>query len=81
MFKIQIENLDLEVDHRDSGGYRSYELSCEGNTLEQCMETAYIAEIDQDGGELDTYPLDDSDGDVFFQAVYQIKRAIMKVSA
>jgi hypothetical protein len=49
---------DTGIEHRDSGPWRSYHLTAEGSTLEELLESAHIWEIDQDGGSLSDYPLD-----------------------
>lgn len=48
-------NTDLGIQYQDIPPWRSYEVSAEGNTLEELLDECYISEIDQDGGELNTY--------------------------
>lgn len=36
---------------KDDGNFRSYQLVTEGETLSELIESAWICEIDQDGGE------------------------------
>ena len=55
---------DVGVDYADCGQWRSYEIEGRGNTIEEFMEDVYISEIDQDGGELDTYALEDAPNEV-----------------
>jgi hypothetical protein len=58
-YKIDISE-DTGVFHEDTGPWRSYELEAYGNTVEEALESAYIYEIDQDGGELNLYGLEDA---------------------
>ena len=46
---------DIGLDYRDSGRWRSYELDTCGDTLDELRENATIAEVDQDGGEINCY--------------------------
>lgn len=52
-----IECTDLGVEYRDEGPWRSYELYTQGPSLYYLVMNAEIVEIDQDGGELNTYPM------------------------
>ena len=65
---MNIDNLPLEVDYRDSGQWRSYEVQSEGDTLEELLDNCHVFEIDQDGGELDDYPLNDASNEVWQEA-------------
>lgn len=64
MSKIQIDGYDLDVEWRDSGKWRSYELTTHGDTVQQAIDNAAISEVDQDGGEIDTYGFDDASNEV-----------------
>lgn len=55
---------DLGIDYQDAGPWRSYELVTYGDDKEQLLANATIAEIDQDGGELDCYELCEAISDV-----------------
>lgn len=55
---------DLGIEWRDAGPFRSFNLSAQGETLSEMLEDATISEIDQDGGELDCYGLEDAPKDV-----------------
>lgn len=65
---------DLNVDYRDSGRFRSYQLSAAGDSLEDLLEDITIAEVDQDGGELDCYGIEEASRDVQ-KAVYSFIEA------
>lgn len=62
--KYEIDCDDVGVDFADEGRWRSYALAARGNTLEELMKDATISEIDQDGGEIRCYGLDDASGPV-----------------
>lgn len=51
---------DLGIDYRDCGPWRCYMFASDGNTLEDLLDNASIAEVDQDGGEINCYGLDDA---------------------
>lgn len=51
---------DLGIDYADEGAWRSYEMTTHGDSLAELLENVTIAEIDQDGGELDCYGLGDA---------------------
>ncbi len=67
---------DLGVSYQDEGPWRSYQLTASGDTLEELLEDANIAEIDQDGGDLDFYPLEDASNEVEKQATKLIEELI-----
>lgn len=62
--KYQIDCQPMDVEFRDSGPWRSYELHAEGDTLDELIESAQVSEIDQDGGEICTTPLAHMGGEV-----------------
>ena len=68
---IHIDWVDIGVDYKDVPPGRNYELYTWGNSIEECIENASISEIDQDGGELDTY--------IFYDATNNVKAAVMKI--
>ena len=51
---------NLEIDFQDCGQWRSYHIYTQGDTLQELIEDATISEIDQDGGELDCYGIEDT---------------------
>jgi len=55
---------DLGIDYADCGAWRSYHLNTFGTTQEELRENATISEIDQDGGELNCYGLEEARNDV-----------------
>lgn len=70
--KIVIDQ-ELSIDFCDEGPWRSYLLITEGYDFDQLTAEAYISEIDQDGGELDSYSIDDAPSDVGECAIELIK--------
>lgn len=57
--KYNIEYADIGYDHRDSGPWRSKELSTAGDDLQELLNNVAVSSIDQDGGELDTVGYED----------------------
>jgi hypothetical protein len=55
---------DLDIEYRDNGPWRSYELQTHGDTRLELIENVTIAEVDQDGGELDCYGFDDASNEI-----------------
>jgi len=51
---------ELGIDYADCGPWRSYHLYAIGDTEREMREDASITEIDQDGGELNCYGLEDA---------------------
>lgn len=74
---IQI-NTDLGVDFADEGAWRSYDLSTHGSSLSELLENAAVSEIDQDGGELDTYELSDASNEIQDAADVLIAKALIE---
>jgi hypothetical protein len=74
---IRIEQ-DMDISYQDAGPWRSYHLDTYGNSVEELCENATIAEIDQDGGELDCYGYDDAWGEVQKRAREMITAAVSK---
>lgn len=71
-YKFNIDE-DLGIMYQDSGPWRSYQLTASGNTFEELLEDATISEVDQDGGELNCYGLDDADTEVERETIKLIK--------
>lgn len=61
---FNIDESDLGIDYQDSGQWRSYGIESSGETIEELFENATIYEIDQDGGEIDCYSMDDADVEI-----------------
>ena len=76
--QITIEVYDLEVDYQDAGPWRCYSFYSQGNTIEDLVINGVISEIDQDGGELDCYGLDDAPNDVIEAAIQLIAKEFNK---
>jgi hypothetical protein len=61
LYRYFIPDGDLGISYQDEGPWRSYEISdARGNTREEFLESLAISEVDQDGGELDTYGFADA---------------------
>lgn len=73
--KYQIDT-DLGIDYADCGPWRSYHLTTDGNTKAELIENATIAEVDQDGGELNDYGLKQCDREVEAAVHREINRAL-----
>lgn len=59
--KYYMEDDYLGVDYQDAGPWRSYHVSdAIGDSIKGVIEQLTVAEVDQDGGELDCYGFDDS---------------------
>lgn len=74
MTMVDIDDLELGISYQDAGPWRSYHLTAIGGTIEEAIEDASISEIDQDGGELCTYALEDAPEDVYKRSEEVIKR-------
>jgi len=63
---IPLYSIDTElgIDYRDCGPWRSYRFETSGDTLAELIDNGTIEEVDQDGGTLDCYSLQDSCGEV-----------------
>lgn len=55
---------NLEIDYRDVPPWRSFEVSARGNSVSEMLVDATISEIDQDGGEIRSYGLEDASNEV-----------------
>ena len=51
--KYSIEKT-LSYEQADEGGFRSYDFSADGNSLEELISSGAVHEVDQDGGEINT---------------------------
>lgn len=78
MKRVEIDGLNLDVDYRDIGQWRCYELFTSGNTLNECVDNATIYEIDQDGGEITNYDLGNAEDEVYEASLEEIKKALVK---
>lgn len=67
-YKYEIVIDDLGIDYQDEGPWRSYMLESYGDTIDEVFDNAQIAEIDQDGGELYDYSIEDAPMNVYNQA-------------
>jgi hypothetical protein len=77
-YKIDI-SADTGVFYQDAGPWRSYELEAYGDTVQEALDGAYIYEIDQDGGELNLYSLEDASSKLQQVARMMIDDAAKKV--
>lgn len=69
---------DLGVNWQDAGQWRCYQIYSIGDSLKELYEEATISEIDQDGGEIDTYGLNECDSEVYTAAIKQLNELVMK---
>lgn len=76
MSKIVIDDKDTGIDHADEGPWRGYHLTTEGTSLADLEANASITEVDQDGGDLNTYALGDARRDVYERGCQMIETAI-----
>lgn len=72
---------DTGYAHQDEGPWRSYEVVAEGNTLDELIADAHIFEIDQDGGNLNDYPLEETGGSLHDLAIDAIKLEIERLDS
>lgn len=70
---------DLETEFRDEGQWRSYSVYSDGYCLLDLIQNASITENDQDGGEIDTYGIDDAPLEVQVEAVEDIGKEYFKL--
>lgn len=80
MIKVNIDQEALSISYADSGRWRSFELSTSGTSFDDCSENGSISEIDQDGGEIRTYPLSEAYNGVIEAAEIVINRELNKGS-
>lgn len=62
---FNIDESDIGIEYQDAGPWRSYGLESSGETIEELFENATIYETDQDGGEIDSYSIDDAEVEVY----------------
>jgi hypothetical protein len=67
--KYSVVEEDIGVNYQDCGPWRSYGVDSFGNSLEELMENATVFEVDQDGGELNCYGIDDCPTQEVYNAV------------
>lgn len=75
---IYFQNTELPIDFRDCGPWRSYHMDASGSDEHALMQSALIAEVDQDGGEINCYSLEDAPNDVYNSACELIREALKK---
>lgn len=78
MSKVDFQYEDLGIDYRDLGPWRSYQITCSGDTLAECLATASIEEVDQDGGTLDCYDIEDVPNNEIYQAALDTINACLR---
>ena len=74
MKTVTISESDIGVSYEACGPWRCYSLDATGSSLDELLESATILEIDQDGGELNTYGFHDA-GNVVQEAVETLCRS------
>ena len=67
---------ELAYEYRDAGPWRSYSMETEGHHHHDLIDNCTIAEIDQDGGELDCYGIWDAPYKVTREALSIIEDSI-----
>ncbi len=73
MSKYNIDVQDLGVDFADDGAWRSYGMSTSGDSLQELLSEAVIYETGQDGGELNSYSLDNGNSQLERAALVAIE--------
>ena len=63
MTQINIDT-ELSTPYEDSRQWRSYHLTASGRDLLELVHDATISEVDQDGGDIMSYGLEDAPQDV-----------------
>ena len=71
-------DIDLDTEFADEGQWRSYQFTAEGESLQDLLESATVSETDQDGGEIDTYALEDARNDVIKEVYSVIENTIKR---
>lgn len=69
---------DVGISYQDEGPWRSYQLTASGDSLEELLADASISEIDQDGGDLDHYPLEDATNEIQDEATKLLEELVKK---
>jgi hypothetical protein len=75
--KYSIQNAQTELDRSDADGWRSFNVSAEGNDLVELISNAQIEEVDQEGGTTDQYPLKDATVDLQAAAISILFSAVV----
>jgi hypothetical protein len=71
--KLYLEIDDLGVEYCDEGQWHSYALWASGKDVDEFLDSAFISEVDQDGGEITSYPVAEATNQVWTVA----SRALM----
>ena len=69
---------NLDVSYGDIGQWRSYHLDTSGDNLKELLDNANISEIDQDGGDIDNYGLNECSTEVENEVLSIIYKKIAK---
>jgi len=73
--KITIDT-DLGIDYCGSGRFRPYGLSTYGNSYYELLNNVTVSEVDQDGGEIVSYGLEECSREVEGAVEREIRRAL-----
>jgi hypothetical protein len=76
---LYIECSDL-CEYQGSGKFRSFSFYAFGHSIDELIKNADILEVDQDGGEISCYGLDDASNDVYQAAIGLINAEFKKWS-
>lgn len=55
---------ELGIDFADEGQWRSYHLETSGDSFNEMAQNATVSEVDQDGGTIDAYGLDQASSEI-----------------
>jgi len=55
---------DLGIDFADAGQWRSYQIETSGDSFNELVQNATVSEVDQDGGTIDAYGIDDASSEI-----------------
>lgn len=69
---------DLDLMYQDHGPWRSYRLTASGDTESELIADATIEEVDQDGGTLRVYGLEQTTNQISDLAIQEISNTILK---
>lgn len=73
-----IINETLKYEFQDAGPWRSYSLDSQGDNLEELLNNATISEIDEDGGTIRFYSLDEANNKLYDEALEIITQIVYK---
>ncbi len=59
-YRYSLDDIGIETEINDSSPWRVYHLTAWGNTREELRASAGISEVDQDGGEVANYSLEEA---------------------